>query len=152
MTPTPPRMSWETRHCWPATVPKSRPPRRPIAAQPQVSILDRAGNAASLTVSNGEGCGVMTAPLAGMMLNNMLGEEDVNPRGFHNWPEDVRLSSMMAPTVVIDAAGGLTGFGERRLEPYPLGDSPGPRQSAQLPACRWRQRWRRPDCTWKRVS
>ena len=77
----------------------------------QVSILDRAGNAASLTVSNGEGCGVMSAPLAGMMLNNMLGEEDVNPRGFHNWPEDARLSSMMAPTVVIDAAGGLTALG-----------------------------------------
>ncbi len=77
----------------------------------QVSIIDRAGNAASLTVSNGEGCGVMSPPLAGMMLNNMLGEEDVNPRGFHNWPEDARLSSMMAPTVVIDADGGLTALG-----------------------------------------
>ncbi len=75
------------------------------------SVIDRAGNAASLSVSNGEGCGVMSPPLAGMMLNNMLGEEDVNPRGFHNWPEDMRLSSMMAPTVVIDADGGLTALG-----------------------------------------
>ena len=75
------------------------------------SVIDRSGNAASLSVSNGEGCGVMSPPLAGMMLNNMLGEEDVNPRGFHNWPEDVRLSSMMAPTVVIDADGGLTALG-----------------------------------------
>ncbi len=77
----------------------------------QVSIIDRAGNAASLTVSNGEGCGVMSPPLAGLMLNNMLGEEDVNPRGFHNWPEDTRLSSMMAPTVMIDGDDGLTALG-----------------------------------------
>ncbi len=77
----------------------------------QVSVIDGAGNAASLTVSNGEGCGVMTSALAGMMLNNMLGEEDVNPRGFHNWPEDSRLSSMMAPTIVIEADGGVTALG-----------------------------------------
>ncbi len=77
----------------------------------QISVIDRAGNAASLTVSNGEGCGVMIPPIAGMMLNNMLGEEDVNPRGFHNWPVDTRLSSMMAPTVVIGADGGLTALG-----------------------------------------
>ncbi len=77
----------------------------------QISVIDRAGNAASLTVSNGEGCGVMIPPIAGMMLNNMLGEEDVNPRGFHNWPLDTRLSSMMAPTLVIDRDGGLTALG-----------------------------------------
>ena len=33
------------------------------------------------------------------MLNNMLGEEDLNPEGFHNWQENVRVSSMMAPTI-----------------------------------------------------
>ena len=40
-----------------------------------VSIIDAAGNAASLTVSNGEGAGYI-APGTGIMLNNMLGEED----------------------------------------------------------------------------
>jgi gamma-glutamyltranspeptidase/glutathione hydrolase len=29
----------------------------------------------------------------------MLGEEDLNPQGFHRWSEDVRVSSMMAPAV-----------------------------------------------------
>lgn len=77
----------------------------------QISVIDRDGNAASLSVSNGEGCGVIVPPIAGMMLNNMLGEEDVNPRGFHNWPVDTRLSSMMAPTLVIGQDGGLTALG-----------------------------------------
>jgi len=36
------------------------------------------------------------------MLNNMLGEEDLNPEGFHRWNTGVRVSSMMAPTLAID--------------------------------------------------
>ena len=36
------------------------------------------------------------------MLNNMLGEEDLNPHGFNRWPCDVRVSSMMAPTLAED--------------------------------------------------
>jgi gamma-glutamyltranspeptidase/glutathione hydrolase len=35
------------------------------------------------------------------MVNNMLGEEDLNPQGFHQWQENVRISSMMAPTIVL---------------------------------------------------
>jgi gamma-glutamyltranspeptidase/glutathione hydrolase len=35
------------------------------------------------------------------MLNNMLGEEDLNPKGFFKWPPYVRLPSMMAPTGVL---------------------------------------------------
>ena len=35
------------------------------------------------------------------MVNNMLGEEDLNPAGFHRWAENVRMSSMMAPTLVL---------------------------------------------------
>jgi gamma-glutamyltranspeptidase/glutathione hydrolase len=34
------------------------------------------------------------------MLNNMLGEEDLNPHGFFKWQSGIRLPSMMAPTVV----------------------------------------------------
>jgi gamma-glutamyltranspeptidase/glutathione hydrolase len=41
------------------------------------------------------------------MLNNMLGEEDINLGGFHRWPTDRRLASMMAPTVVRFADGRL---------------------------------------------
>lgn len=65
----------------------------------QISIRDRAGNLAGATVSNGEGCG-RVVPGCGFMLNNMLGEEDLNRLGFGNWPRNRRLSSMMAPTLV----------------------------------------------------
>jgi len=65
----------------------------------QISIADREGNLASMTLSNGEGAGYVL-PGTGIMLNNMLGEEDINPRGFHNWPPDRRISSMMSPTLL----------------------------------------------------
>ena len=64
-----------------------------------VSIMDQAGNLASMTLSNGEGCG-RVLPDSGIMLNNMLGEEDLNPDGFHRWPENRRMSSMMAPSAL----------------------------------------------------
>lgn len=64
-----------------------------------ISVLDGAGNLASMTISNGEGCGHMI-PGTGVMLNNMLGEEDINPAGFHRWPPDQRMTSMMAPAVI----------------------------------------------------
>lgn len=62
-----------------------------------ISVADREGNLAAMTVSNGEGCGRFI-PGTGIALNNMLGEEDINPGGFHNWTPDSRLASMMAPT------------------------------------------------------
>ena len=65
----------------------------------QISIRDGAGNLAGATLSNGEGCG-RVVPGCGFMLNNMLGEEDLNRLGFENWPRNRRLSSMMAPTLV----------------------------------------------------
>ena len=65
----------------------------------QISIADGEGNLVSLTLSNGEGAGYVL-PGTGIVLNNMLGEEDINPHGFHNWPEDRRISSMMSPTLL----------------------------------------------------
>jgi gamma-glutamyltranspeptidase/glutathione hydrolase len=64
-----------------------------------ISVLDAAGNAASVTSSVGQGCGYIM-PGTDTMLNNMLGEADLNPDGFHAWVPDQRLSSMMSPTVV----------------------------------------------------
>ncbi len=64
-----------------------------------VSVIDADGNAAAMSVSNGEGCGHVL-PGCGIMPNNMLGEEDINPQGFHQWAPDTRISSMMAPTLV----------------------------------------------------
>jgi gamma-glutamyltranspeptidase/glutathione hydrolase len=34
-------------------------------------------------------------------VNNMLGEEDLNPLGFHEFAAGLRLPSMMSPTVVL---------------------------------------------------
>ncbi|SCA57601.1 Gamma-glutamyltranspeptidase [Candidatus Terasakiella magnetica] len=65
-----------------------------------MSAIDKHGNAASLTVSNGEGCGHIL-PGTGVMLNNMLGEEDINPHGFNQWPTDTRMCSMMSPTLLL---------------------------------------------------
>lgn len=74
------------------------------------SVVDRAGNAAALSVSNGEGCGHFW-PGTEIMLNNMLGEEDTNPQGFFNWRADSRISSMMAPTIVTRADGSVVVLG-----------------------------------------
>lgn len=64
-----------------------------------ISVADAEGNLAAMTVSNGEGCGRMI-PGTGISLNNMLGEDDINPDGFHAWVPGTRLASMMAPTFV----------------------------------------------------
>lgn len=64
-----------------------------------ISVIDAAGNVAALSVSNGEGCGHVV-PGSGIMLNNMLGESDLNPRGFHRWAPNERLTSMMAPALL----------------------------------------------------
>lgn len=63
-----------------------------------ISVADADGNIASLTASNGEGCSYVL-PGTGIMLNNMLGEEDLHPAGFNCWKEGVRLASMMSPAV-----------------------------------------------------
>ncbi|HKI62933.1 MAG TPA: gamma-glutamyltransferase [Mariprofundaceae bacterium] len=63
-----------------------------------ISIIDKDGMAVSLTSSNGEGSGIVV-PGTGIHLNNMLGEEDINPLGFHALPAGATLSSMMAPSI-----------------------------------------------------
>ena len=76
----------------------------------QVSVIDNQGNAASMTVSNGEGAAYLI-PGTGVMMNNMLGEEDINPLGFNNWPEDIRMCSMMAPSLVYGREGEIIALG-----------------------------------------
>lgn len=65
-----------------------------------VSVADAEGNAAAMTTSNGEGSGYV-APGTGVMLNNMLGEDDLHPEGFHGAPPGERVSSMMSPLIVL---------------------------------------------------
>lgn len=73
---------------------------RTLRGTTHISVADHRGNIAAMTLSNGEGCGAMV-PGTGFMLNNMLGEEDINPDGFHAWGENQRMASMMSPTIVI---------------------------------------------------
>ncbi len=71
-----------------------------LGSTTHISVMDDEGNAASVTASNGEGSGYVI-PGTGIMMNNMLGEEDLNPLGFHQWSANVRMSSMMAPTMIL---------------------------------------------------
>jgi gamma-glutamyltranspeptidase/glutathione hydrolase len=75
-----------------------------------ISVIDGEGNAASATVSNGEGNGYVAGGF-GFMLNNMLGEEDLNPGGFHRWQPGRRLASNMCPVVAGGPAGELVALG-----------------------------------------
>ncbi len=75
-----------------------------------ISIADRAGNLVSLTASNGEG-NTYVLPGTGIILNNMLGEEDLNPGGFHRWRENRRLASMMSPMIAQCADGSVLALG-----------------------------------------
>jgi gamma-glutamyltranspeptidase/glutathione hydrolase len=65
-----------------------------------ISVMDAEGACASVTCSNGS-CSGVVVPGTGVHLNNMLGEQDLNPLGFHQHPPGARVPSMMAPTVVL---------------------------------------------------
>lgn len=75
-----------------------------LGSTTHIAVLDDAGGCASVTCSNGTGSGVVV-PGTGVHLNNMLGEEDLNPLGFHRHEPGSRVPSMMAPTVVLGEAG-----------------------------------------------
>jgi len=74
--------------------------RSPLGSTTHVAVLDREGWACSVTCSNGSSSGVVV-PGTGVHLNNMLGEQDLNPLGFHRHPPGRRLPSMMSPTAVL---------------------------------------------------
>lgn len=79
--------------------------------------IDSEGCCASVTCSNGTGSSILV-PGTGVHVNNMLGEEDLNPHGFHLTPVGARLPSMMAPTVVLrdgDVIAGLGSAGSNRI-------------------------------------
>ena len=77
-----------------------------------ISVADAEGNVASMTCSNGEGSGYFV-PGTGIMLNNMMGEDDLHPEGFHSSPPGQRVSSMMSPSLLLkdDAVAMVIGSG-----------------------------------------
>ncbi|MGI8505993.1 MAG: gamma-glutamyltransferase family protein [Solirubrobacteraceae bacterium] len=90
---------------------------RRLGSTTHIAVLDRDGWACSVTCSNGSASGVVV-PGTGIHLNNMLGEQDLNPLGFHRHPPGRRMPSMMAPTVVLrdgEAELALGSAGSNRI-------------------------------------
>lgn len=83
---------------------------RKIGGTTHLSVIDANGDLAALSVSNGEGNGEII-PGTDQMMNNMLGEEDLNPRGFFEWAPATRIASMMAPCALLGVDGGRTALG-----------------------------------------
>jgi gamma-glutamyltranspeptidase/glutathione hydrolase len=83
-----------------------------LGATTHISVLDCDGCACSVTCTNGEGSGVVV-PGTGIHVNNVMGEEDLNPLGFHRHPAGRRMPSMMAPSVVL--------LDDRRSRRSPIG-------------------------------
>ena len=71
-----------------------------LGSTTHISVLDSQGRACSVTCTNGEGSGVVV-PGTGIHVNNVMGEEDLNPLGFHRHPPGRRMPSMMAPSIVL---------------------------------------------------
>ncbi len=71
-----------------------------------LSVVDARGNLAALTMTFGEASGFL-APQTGIVLNNIMGEDDLHPRGFFSDPPGKRISSMMAPSLCFTSETGL---------------------------------------------
>jgi gamma-glutamyltranspeptidase/glutathione hydrolase len=81
-----------------------------LGSTTHLSVIDADGLSCALTATNGEGSGVVV-PGTGIHLNNVMGEEDLNPRlrpggrALDPFAPGRRMPSMMAPTAV-RAPGG----------------------------------------------
>jgi gamma-glutamyltranspeptidase/glutathione hydrolase len=88
-----------------------------LGSTTHLAVMDSDGLCASVTCSNGTGSG-MVVPGTGIHLNNMLGEEDLNPLGFHQSAPGARVSSMMSPSLVLnegEVTAGLGSAGSNRI-------------------------------------
>ena len=65
-----------------------------------ISVVDAAGNFVGVTTTAGEFAGYVPDG-TGIHMNNMLGEADLHPQGFHKTPPGARLTTMMSPTVLL---------------------------------------------------
>jgi gamma-glutamyltranspeptidase/glutathione hydrolase len=81
-----------------------------LGSTTHITAVDAEGRCASVTCSNGTGSGLVV-PGTGVHVNNMLGEEDLNPHGFHRHPPGRRMPSMMSPTVVLENGELVAGLG-----------------------------------------
>lgn len=75
-----------------------------------LSVADKNGMLVSITTSAGESAGYMVGN-SGVMLNNMLGEIDLHPDGFHHLQPGERLTTMMSPMIVLKAGQPIAALG-----------------------------------------
>jgi gamma-glutamyltranspeptidase/glutathione hydrolase len=85
-----------------------RAPGQVATGTTHASVVAADGSVAALTTSNGSGSGTLV-PGWGVALNNMLGEEDLQP-GVPLAPGQ-RMGSMMAPTLIARPDGSLVVLG-----------------------------------------
>ncbi len=92
-------------------------PQGRLGSTTHITAVDGDGGCASVTCSNGSGSGLFVAG-TGIQVNNMLGEHDLNPFGFHATPPGRRMPSMMSPTVALrdgELELGLGSGGSNRI-------------------------------------
>jgi len=88
---------------------KSREPRSPSHTS-HISAMDDSGLTIALTTSAGESAGYLIDG-TGLLMNNILGELDLNPNGFHQHPAGSRLKSMMSPVLYCRGGKPLLSLG-----------------------------------------
>ncbi len=123
-------------------------PEDRLGSTTHLAVIDEAGVCASVTCSNGTGSGLVV-PGTGIHVNNMLGEEDLNPGGFHRTPAGRRITSMMAPTIVLrddQVIAGLGSAGSNRIRSAVLqtvvrllADGAGPSAAVSAPRVHYEQ-------------
>jgi len=84
----------------------AQPPAEPVFPRASdhtthISVVDRLGSFAGITTTAGESAGFVVAD-TGICMNNMLGEADLHPQGFHKLPPGERLTTMMSPTILLE--------------------------------------------------
>jgi gamma-glutamyltranspeptidase/glutathione hydrolase len=80
------------------------------ASTVHISVVDEHGMACATTASAGYGSGA-TIPGTGILLNNCLGEPELNRRGVHYLPPGTRMASNMAPSVGRHSDGSVLAIG-----------------------------------------
>jgi gamma-glutamyltranspeptidase/glutathione hydrolase len=88
-----------------------------LGSTTHISVMDGEGRACAVTCTNGAGSGVVV-PGTGIHVNNIMGEADLSPLGFHRAPPGRRMPSMMSPTIVMsggDVHVALGASGSNRI-------------------------------------
>lgn len=75
-----------------------------------ISAIDSDNQCVSITVSSGASAGYMLGR-TGILLNNILGEPQLNINGYHTLESGHRMMSMMTPCIVKDGSGAILAIG-----------------------------------------